>query len=249
MEEVKDQPPYENGAFKAEFAGLLTLEEKLEFWRTKLGREYIFYLMGTGYKSRGAKHVKDDYYEKLKEFEIVPSPDQLKEYNIAVLKEYELVIDAVTKRKALVSADKLKADFIQKVQNTKNQKQFIVSEIDKLKREVAQRSQVHEGFPYDDSGEFFKHAYELMFYNEEAYDISRSILGYQKLIALHNGQVYAEYHRFLEDELENLGKKKPAPKKVKELSITQQILILDYLGFFKSVSWEDKSKLSASIAL
>jgi len=249
MEEVENVRPCENEVLKADFHKLFTIEEKLEFWRVKLRTEYIFFLLGSSYKDKAAPQVLSKEYEGFRCFEIIPEDEEeIEDYNKAILEEYAVEIDRKSSKKALVSLEELKGEFTSRTEGTKDQKRFIASEIDKVKFKVVQLSEVQNSFPFDEGGDFFRHAYDLMYFNGEPYNYSQSIHEYRHLIAINNGQVYAEYQIFLEEELTNVGKKREQVNQVKALSVSQQVLVLYYLGYFSNVSWHDKTKLSTTVA-
>lgn len=229
------------------FKALQTLEEKLSFWQEELKQEYIKFLLYMDGTDNLPKEL-DAFYSTLLEFRIYPKPSEYKAYNLSMLERYNLVFGMLRPKKKLLSLKKLIKDFEKRSGEVLyNRKEFLEKELEEVKLQIEARSKATSSDSYDNSPEFFKYTFQELYHEGKQVDYSKDFYDILNLIAIHEASVYADYIDYLQEELTRAGKN--TSKRAKEISLNQQLLLLDYLGIMEQLTHPDTSKRAEFISL
>ena len=211
------------------FKALHSLKEKISFWEDKLKCKYYVFYMNT---SNSAARIDDPKnYNEFMDFRILPKPDENLEFNNYILNSYKEAFQFQKSR--LFNYEDMQQNFEEKLAAVENKKEFINSEIENVKELVSNLRRPNlKGLLADTSHTFFKHTYDEYYLNNKSINWGKQPIGdIENLIAYANGETQAKYLKFIMVALETVNSKAVANKS-ESLSVDEQYLVLDYLGFF-----------------
>ncbi|RWY53878.1 hypothetical protein [Mucilaginibacter gilvus] len=222
--------------FEFDFRELKTVKDKYAFWKNTLLENYSLY-------------VSDN-----PQFKINPNtPKEFEDLNKLILE------DEITKSKnpfanVVLTIEGLRSKFFNDILNVVDKKKFIQFEISTVIEEINLTSRPEIVKPQMLGRSFWNHpdnnnvqrecfvkAYKDCYLNGKVVEFDKEVYSPYLLVPLNNGMVYAQYHIFLNDQLDSLNEKK---SKKEVTTLPKQLLLLHYLGILDKFDLSDNKKSS-----
>jgi len=162
---------------------------------------------------------------------INPVQEQFGEYNKKLVEQYNIHYPQISESNELIDIKTYKENYFEKIEKLENKESYINDRIAFLNQRVDEEKRLAKSDPENQRHHYFMRGYQAKFFNNREPDLTAEVYDFDNLIALLNGNAIADFHKFLYIELDSLKSKRK-----KEISVQQQIMILQFLGIFEKIN-------------
>ena len=155
-------------------------------------------------------------------------------FNDRLIEEYKSYCETHLINTGIIEAKDLEIKFDQQIENYTNKIPFIKNQIRKVDVQIV-KSEMEIPLEKNNTLDFFLYAFNEYSFNNKEVDLS-FYYDFENLIAIINGKNLAQYKSYLEEELNKALEKSKYKSKMKDISVTKQYLMLDYLGVLKDIT-------------
>jgi len=224
------------------FKSLKTLKQKFKFWEEKLKMNYIFFLFLDNryyYFSRTFQESEKVFW--LKNFQIRPTSDQVKSYNLFVAEQSKIHMKKANVKIEIYDHDDLFEKFNDQLNDTVNKEKFIENEIKKIEQRIFAEDSMRKHYNTDSRPRYFLEGYKEQYFNNKEPNLELKELNYLHLYSLKNGNELAKFQKLLDKELEKSKSKVIKLDSGKKFTIKQQLIALHYLGALSKIRENDNN--------
>jgi hypothetical protein len=224
-----------------DFRSLKTVDAKFNFWDKNLNQPYILFLFETSpYNDFAGTPIQDEIIQEFQDFIIQPSNNQIRDYNLQLIKEYRQHYKRGMSIE-LLDMDALKKD-LEELESSKNKESQVQDYIRLIDAKITRQEQLQQSRQGDLRSFYFLNGYREKLSSDAEPDLDSKIYEIHDLIHLMNGHAFAELRIFLNGQ----SNRKLQYKESKNVwSIKEQLIALHYLGVLEKFDKIDNSTKKA----